>query len=109
MSEFTILGGEDYVPFITDIKVFDLGQTCIIYCTGAPHSELTYRVICLRCEKIELNFNKKLRSCIGDDASIDLVEFSIGKEDNKKKFVYLYGRVVSLELVCEKIKLEKDW
>lgn len=109
MSEFTILGSKDYVPFITDIKAIDLGQTVVIDCQTDYQSDLTYRVICLRCEKIKLNFNKELRSCISDDGSIDLVEFSTGKEANNKKFVYLYGRVVSLELICEEIKLEKDW
>jgi hypothetical protein len=80
MSEFTILGGEDYVPFITDIKVTDLGQTCVIYCTGDPGSKLTYRVVCLKCKQRKMNFNKQLISCIYEDSSIELVEFSTGKE-----------------------------
>jgi hypothetical protein len=109
MSAFQILGAEDYVPFITDINVRDLGQTVTIKCSGDPTNNLTYQVICSKCEKVEIKFNGNLASCICDNGIIDVVEFSTGEESNNKKFIYLYARVVSLDLICEDIKLEKNW
>ena len=109
MSAFEILGGEDYVPFIKDINVKDLGQTVIIDCAGDPELELDYRVICHQCEKVEINFQKEMTSCIGDGGCIDVVEFSTREQPNNRKSVYLYSSVGRLELICESIKLEKDW
>lgn len=109
MGAFQIFGGEDYVPFITDVKVENLGQIVTIECTGGSQKELTYRIVCSECEKVEINFHKELTSCISADGSIDVVEFSTGEESDNKKFVYLYARVVLLELICKSIKLEKDW
>jgi len=82
MSVFEILGGEDYVPFITDINVEDLGQTVIINCSIDPENTSTYKVICSKCEDIKMGFNKNLASCICDNGVIDVVEFSTGGESN---------------------------
>ncbi|NJL52017.1 MAG: hypothetical protein HC930_06960 [Hydrococcus sp. SU_1_0] len=89
MSSFQILGGEDYVPFITDINVRDLGQTVTIKCSGDPENNLTYQVICSKCEKVEVKFNENLASSICDNGIIDVVEFSTGEESSNKKFIYL--------------------
>ncbi|MEM7758812.1 MAG: hypothetical protein AAF298_11905 [Cyanobacteria bacterium P01_A01_bin.40] len=109
MSAFQILGGEDYVPFITDISVKNLGQIVTIECTGDPQKELDYRVICSGCEKVEINFHKERTNFIHADGSIEVVEFSTREESDNKRFVYLYARVVLLEFICESIKVEKDW
>jgi hypothetical protein len=108
MSEFEILGGKNYVPFITNIQVKNFGQTVIFDCTGDPEKTKTYRVFCLGCEKLELTFNKDLINCIDDNNVIDVVDFSIIEKSNKNE-VYLYGRVLELELICEDIKIEQDW
>lgn len=109
MSEFQILNGEDYVPFITDIKVEKLGQTVTIYCTGDYAKTKTYRVICLECERVELIFRDDLTNHIYKNGTIDIVEFSITKQPDNSRDIYLYGRVVTMELTCKKVKLEKDW
>ena len=92
--------------FITDIKVIELGQTVIIDCcpTGNfENDDSIYQFMCLRCEEIKLNFNKNMKNCIYKDGCIDLLEFSVSKQENTKISVYLYGRVVSLEAICEEI------
>ena len=93
--------------FITDIRVIDLGQTVIIDCCPSgdfENDDSIYQFICLRCEEIKLNFHKNMKSCIYEDGCIDLLEFSVSKQEDNKISVYIYGRVVSLEVLCEEVK-----
>ena len=98
-----------FEQFITDIRVIDLGQTVIIDC--CPEADLqnyeTYELRCLRCEKIELNFDKDMIDCIEEDGCIDLVEFSVKEQKDNKRSVYIHGRVVSLTVICEEVKVMK--
>ncbi len=99
-----------FEQFITDIRVIDLGQTVIIDCCPSGYFEndnSIYQFMCLKCEKVELNFNEQMKDCIYEDGCIDLLEFSISKQKNNKTSIYIYGRVVSLSVLCEEIKIVK--
>ena len=96
--------------FIKDIIVIDLGQTVIIdCCPSAPFdSNETHEFMCLKCEEIKLNFNEHNKDCIDKDGCIDLLEFSVTKQENNRISVYIYGRVVKLEVICEEVKTIKN-
>ncbi|VEP16012.1 hypothetical protein H1P_3970007 [Hyella patelloides LEGE 07179] len=96
--------------FITDIKVIDLGQTVIIDCcpTGyCENDDSIYQFICLKCEEVKLNFYEHNKKCIYKDGCIDLLEFSVTQQKDGKISVYIYGRVVALEVICEEVKSMK--
>ena len=98
--------------FIKDVKVIDLGQTVIIDCcpTGdCENDDSIYQFICLKCEEINLNFDERHKSCIYEDGCIELLEFSVTKNKNDKVSIYIYGRVVKLEVICEEVKATKNW
>ncbi len=94
--------------FISDIRVIDLGQTVIIDCCPLAtfNNYETYEFRCLRCEEIKLYFEEIHRDCI-EDGCIDLLEFSVRELDNNKTSVYIYGRVVTLSVLCEEVEIIK--
>ena len=99
-----------FEQFITDIRVMDLGQTVVIDCCPSGYFEnddSVYQFTCLECEEIKLNFNENMRDCIDEDGCIDLLEFSVSKQNKDKKSVYIYGRVISLSVICKEIKIVK--
>ena len=99
-----------FEQFITDIRVIDLGQTVIIDCCPSGHFENNdsiYQFMCLKCEEVKLNFNEQMKDCIYEDGCIDLLEFSVSKHESNKTRVYIYGRVISLDVVCKDIKIIK--
>lgn len=95
--------------FIKDIRVINLGQMVIIdCCPSVPFdSNETYEFRCLSCEEVKLKFYKDMKSCIDEDGCIDLLEFSLTKQKNGKISVYIYGRVVALEVICKETKIIK--
>ncbi len=109
MSGFEILEGENCISFIKDINVKDLGQTAIIEFAVDYEKELNHRVVCRQCEKVEIDFNKEVSDRIDEDGYMPVLEFSIKKQPNDKKSVYVYALPIELELVCKSIQLEKDW
>ena len=99
-----------FEQFITDIKVIDLGQTVIIDCCPSGYFEnddSIYQFMCLKCEEIQLYFHEQMKGCIYEDGCIDLVEFSVSKQENNKTRVYIYGRVVLLDVLCKDIEIIK--
>jgi|GEM_PF-3543505 len=99
-----------FEQFITDIRVIDLGQTVIIDCCPSGQFEndnSIYQFMCLKCEEVKLYFHEQSKSCIDEDGCIDLLEFSVTEQENNKTSVYIYGRVISLSVICKDIKIIK--
>lgn len=95
--------------FIKDIRVINLGQTVIIDCCPLAtfNNYETYEFRCLKYEEIRLNFREDMKNCIHDDGCIDLLEFSVTEQENNKTGVYIYGRVVLLNVLCEEVQILK--
>jgi hypothetical protein len=108
MSDFEILGYKNYVPFITKITIEDWGQTTILDCVCTPEKIKPYRIFFIDCEEIQWIFHKNEIDCLDDDNVVDVLDFHIAKQSNKNK-ITLYAHIVELYLICENIKVEKDW
>ena len=98
-----------FEQFIKDIRVTDLGQKVVIDCLpSAPFdNDEVYQFVCLKCEKITINCREQVKNYIAEYGCIDLIEFSVSKQENNKIGVYIYGRGVLLDVLCQEIEIIK--
>jgi hypothetical protein len=109
MDGFTYLGLGTYTCLMTKIQVMDWGRTVLVNCVYHPEYRQPFRIVFSNCEEIKWYFNKdEIESCLDDENILDIIDFQITQEQKKQKALF-FAHLIEIIIICEKIKLEKNW